>query len=213
VATKALLVSIAMILLVSIVIGLVIYPQLPQQVASHWNLQGVPDDTMSRFWGVAIFPLVMLGTSLIFLAFPQVDPLRRNIELFRRTYNLVILVFNLYFFYIYILTLVWNLGYSYDFSLALIPAMTVLFYFLGVLLEKSRRNWFIGIRTPWTLSSDQVWEKTHQRGAILFKIAAGLCLFSLFFPSQFFWFLLIPMLGVAFYLVIYSYIVYKREMA
>jgi uncharacterized membrane protein len=210
-STKTVLVLIAIILLVSAVIGMVVYPQLPQQVASHWNAQGQPDDTMSRFWGVAIFPIAALGMSLILMLIPLIDPLRKNIVLFRQAYDMFILVFNLYFFYIYILTLAWNLGYRFDFTIALIPAMAVLFYLLGVLLGKSKRNWFIGMRTPWTLSSDQVWEKTHQRGALLFKIAAGLSLLSLLFPSQFVWFLLVPILAVVFYLVVYSYILYKRE--
>ena len=87
----------------------------------------------------------------------------------------------------------------------MMPALGILFYYCGVLIENAKRNWFIGIRTPWTLSSDSVWEKTHKIGGKLFKIAGIIALFGIFFPNYTFLFVLIPVVSVAIYTAAYSY--------
>ena len=81
---------------------------------------------------------------------------------------------------------------------------------MGVLIEKSKRNWFVGIRTPWTLSSDRVWEKTHKIGGKLFKIAGAIVIIGMFFPDYLTWFILVPILIAAIFPVIYSYFEYRR---
>jgi len=93
---------------------------------------------------------------------------------------------------------------------AMIPAMAILFYYAGILIQNAKRNWFIGIRTPWTLSSEGVWEKTHKLGSKLFKIAAVLILLTLFAPDYFLYsvFLLI---AFSLYLVLYSYLEFRKE--
>jgi len=85
-----------------------------------------------------------------------------------------------------------------------------LFYFCGVLIGRARRNWFIGIRTPWTLSSDVVWDKTHRRGAKLFMISGIIAVFGMFFKGYTFIFVLAPVLLFSIYLVFYSYAEYKK---
>jgi uncharacterized membrane protein len=187
------------------------YPRMPERIVSHWNAQGQPDGTMGRFWGVFLFPVVMLATTLLMLGLPLIDPLRANIEKFRPTYHLFIVTFNVYFLYLHILTVIWNLGVHYDLNLALVPAMAVLFFLIGLLLGRAKRNWFIGIRTPWTLSSDDVWERTHQRGALLFKIAAVVILFGLVFPNMLLLVMLVPVLLIVIYLVVYSYVLYRQS--
>ena len=83
--------------------------------------------------------------------------------------------------YIYVLTLRWNLGYTgFNMSKAMLPAMGMLFFFIGYLMRKAKRNFFIGIRTPWTLSSDRVWDETHRVGSVLFMIAGVLAFLGSF---------------------------------
>lgn len=192
-------------------LSLFAFPRLPDQIVSHWNAQGQPDDTMGKFWGLALFPLVMLGITLLLFAMPLIDPLRENIEAFRPTYHLFIVFFNTYLLYIHFLSVLWNLGVQYDLNLAIIPAMAVLFFIIGMLLKRSRRNWFIGIRTPWTLSSDRVWEQTHRRGALLFKLSAAVILLGVVFPDMLFFFILVPTLLLVVYLVVYSYVLFRRN--
>ncbi|MCD6528067.1 SdpI family protein [bacterium] len=100
---------------------------------------------------------------------PKIDPLKKNLEKFRNYFERFFILLFLFLFYLYLLTIFWNLGLRFYIGQAMIPALAILFYYCGVLLEKAKRNWFIGIRTPWTLSSDEVWDKTHQLGGRLFN--------------------------------------------
>ena len=91
------------------------------------------------------------------------------------------------------------------------PAMGVLFYYLGDLIRNSKRNWFIGIRTPWTLSSKKVWAKTHNVGGRLFKIAGILAFAGVLFPQYTHFLIIAPIIFIAIYTIIYSYFEYQRE--
>jgi uncharacterized membrane protein len=80
------------------------------------------------------------------------------------------------------------------------------------MLRKAKRNFFIGIRTPWTLSSDRVWEETHRLGSVLFMISGALALVGGFFGGMLsFWLLFVPLMGSTIFLLIYSYFLYQRE--
>jgi uncharacterized membrane protein len=91
------------------------------------------------------------------------------------------------------------------------PAMAVLFYYCGVLVENAEKNWFIGIRTPWTLSSDSVWKKTHKLGGKLFKINGVIALLGMLFGQWAFFFVIVPAIFVSFYTILYSYLEYQKE--
>jgi len=163
--------------------GFVVYPQLPERIASHWNVEGQADATLSKTWGIFLFPLIMALLFALYAAIPYLDPLKKNIQSFRRQYNLFWLIFSIFMAYVYALSLLWNIGSRFDISRMLMPAIAVLWYVLGSVLQQSKRNWFMGIRTPWTLSNDVVWHKTHQLGGKLFKLSALIVLVSIFVPS------------------------------
>ncbi len=93
----------------------------------------------------------------------------------------------------------------------LIPALGILFYYAGILVENAKRNWFIGIRTPWTLSSEKVWDKTHKIGGKLFKIAGIIALLGILFQKYALFFVLVPIISVAIYTIVYSYFEYQKE--
>jgi len=163
---KAVVAIVALVLVFFILAGM-FYPLMPEVMASHWNAQGEADGTISRFWGSFLFPLVSLVITALLLAVPKIDPLKANIQKFKGYYYGFIIAFLVYFLYIYILTLAWNLGWKFDFSQMIIPAIGILMFIVGVLISKAKRNFFIGIRTPWTLSSDEVWNRTHRLGGTL----------------------------------------------
>lgn len=187
------------------------YNLLPDRVASHWNAQGQVDGTMPKGFSLFFTPAVLLILIVFLAVMPRVDPLKKNIEKFRGDYDRFIVLFAAFLVYVHLLTITWNLGYHFEMGAALSPALGVLFYYVGVLVEKSRRNWFIGIRTPWTLSSDNVWKKTHEVGGKLFKISGAIATLGVFFPGYMLYFVLVPVLAVAAYLVVYSYLEYKKE--
>jgi len=170
------------------------------------------DGYMSRFWGVFLLPLITIGLTLLFFAIPSIDPLKANIAGFRLFYNAFIVIFLVYMLYVHGLTLAWNLGHTnFNFTTAMLPAMGLLFIFMGFMVRKAKRNYFIGIRTPWTLANDVVWDKTHALGSKLF-IAAGLLTFlGIIVPQKAFPILMVSILGATLITVVYSFIVFKQE--
>ncbi|HLF72951.1 MAG TPA: SdpI family protein [Anaerolineales bacterium] len=212
-STRTTTIIVLLMIIGATIAGLVLWNRLPDPMASHWNVNDQVDGYMSRFWGVFLMPLITLGMFLLFLLVPNIDPLKANIAQFREAFNLFIVMIVGFMVYIYALTLRWNLGYT-DFGLgrAMLPALGVLFIFVGYLLRQAKRNFFIGIRTPWTLSSDRVWDETHRAGAVLFTISGTLTLLGSFFGGMTaFALVMIPILGSTLFLVIYSYILYRRE--
>jgi uncharacterized membrane protein len=193
--------------------GLLLWNQLPDQMASHWNVNDEVDGYMSKPWGVFMLPLVTLGMFVLFLVVPSIDPLKANITQFREAFNLFIVLMVAFMLYVHALTLAWSLGNTnFKMSTSMLPAMGLLFIFIGFMLRKAKRNFFIGIRTPWTLSSDTVWDKTHQLGAVLFMVSGMLAFIGGIFGGLVaFWMLFVPLIGSTVFLLVYSYVLYRRE--
>lgn len=198
---------------IAIIAGVLLWNQLPEQMASHWNASDEVDGYISKFWGMFLMPLVTLGMFALFITLPNIDPLKANIASFRSAFNLFIVLITAFLLYIHGLTLAWNLGYqSFKMSTMMLPFLGILFIFIGYLLRQAKRNFFIGIRTPWTLSSDSVWDKTHQLGSVLFMLSGALAFAGSFFGGTIaFWLLFVPLLGSTLFLVIYSYVLYRNE--
>jgi uncharacterized membrane protein len=192
-------------------VGIYAYPQLPENVASHWNIEGKVDGYMPKFLGVFLLPSMAAGVTLLFIAIPRIEPLKSNLEQFKEHYNGFIVVILAFFFYLYLLTILWNAGVTFSLMQLLTPAIGIVIYASGVLVEKAKRNWFVGIRTPWTLSNETVWKKTHEQGGKLFKIAGAMSIIGVLFGSYLtFLFMLVPVLSVAVYSIVYSYVEYQK---
>jgi uncharacterized membrane protein len=199
------------IVALSFIVGIYFYGKMPARMASHWNVRNEVDGYMSRFWGLFLMPIIGLGLVLLFIAIPRIDPLKHNIEHFRRYFDSFIVLLFLFLVYIYLVTILWNLGRRFILIQLLAPALATLFFVAGVLVEHAKRNWSVGIRTPWTLSSERVWDKTNKLGGLLFKIAGVLCLGAIPFPDQAIYFILVPILLVVAVMIVYSYVEYQRE--
>lgn len=191
--------------------GVAFYPYLPESVASHWNAAGEVNGYMPRGWGAFLIPIIFGIVFAILLAVPRIDPKKENIKHFRKYYDRFLWVFVIFSYYIYLLTLLANVGYYFNFTLFIVPAVAALFYFVGVLLPHTKLNFMIGIRTPWTISSEAVWKKTHEAGGVAFKICGVLGLLGTAFPDLAVWFLIVPVLVATPGLVIYSYVLYRRQ--
>ena len=213
-STRTTTIIVLLMLLGATMAGLLLWNRLPDLMASHWGPNDEVNGYMSRFWGVFLMPLITLGMFLLFLIVPSIDPLKANIAQFRDVFNLFIALIVAFMIYIYILSLRWNLGYTdLGMSKAMLPALGILFFFIGYMLRKAKRNFFIGIRTPWTLSSDYVWDETHRLGSVLFMVSGLLAFIGSFFNGMLaFRFLFVPLIGSMLITVIYSYVLYQREL-
>jgi len=202
---------ITLVLLISFyVLALVFYPQMPARMASHWDATGAVDGYTSRFLGLFLLPFIATAVTALFLAIPVIDPLKANIAKFRLYFDWFIVLFLLFFEYLYILTILWNKNVAFDFTQALLPAMGVLFIYIGIMIRNAKRNYMIGIRTPWTLANDEVWNRTHSLGGKLFIVAGVLSALGAIWPKYALVFVLVPLLTVTLVTVIYSYVIYKE---
>jgi len=209
--TRKAIIIIFGLVLISFVIGVYFYSQMPSQMASHWNAQGEVDGYMPKFWGLFLMPLINIGLALFLIIIPKIDPLKENIEKFRGYYNWFIILFFAFMLSMYIQTILWNLGIEISPNMFFPIGLGLLFFYAGILCENAKRNWFIGIRTPWTLSSERVWEKTNKLGGKLFKVVGVFALFGAFFEKCAVFFVIIPVISISVYIIIFSYFEYQKE--
>ena len=190
--------------------GLFFYAVLPDPLPSHWNAAGEVDGYAPKNLIVYGFPAAtaLLGLLLVYL--PQIDPLKKNVDKFRKEYDLFTAFFAAFMAFLYGITLAWGLGYEFPMSSAILPAVAALLYLSGSLMEKSRRNWFIGVKNPWTLSSDGVWRKTHDLASKIFKGFAFAFLALAFYPRATV-FVVASLVGGIALITAYSYLAYKEE--
>jgi len=199
------------IISLSFIFAIFISPLMPPMMASHWGINGEVNGYMSKFWGLYFMPILSLSLYFLFLFLPKFDPYKKNFKEFETHYHNFIAIIIAFLFYIYALTIFWNLGYRFNMIQVLSPAFTILFYFAGVLTSNARQNWFVGIRTPWTLSNKVVWQKTHAIGGKLFKLTALITLFGVIIPQYAFYLLIIPILFTTIFVFIYSYSVFRGQ--
>lgn len=193
------------------VFAIAFYAFLPDTMVSHWGMEGEPNGYASKNLMLFLLPALGLFLYLLFLFLPKADPMKENFKHFEKEYNLFILFFVAFMFYLEFLVLLWNLGGRFNMNIMIIPAFSLLFYYIGHLLAKAKRNWFIGIRTPWTLSSDEIWQKTNVLSGRLFKLLSFALLIGLIYPKAAFFILLIGVFGAAIFSFIYSYSLFKKS--
>jgi immunity protein, SdpI family len=197
-------------ILITTFLAFYFYNKIPTDtIASHWGINGQADGYSSKS-SLFVMPGVSVIMLILFLVLPKIDPYKKNFLQFEKYFNTFINVIFLFFFYIYILTLVWNLGNHFNMTQFMMPAISLLLYYAGVLISHAKRNWFVGIRTPWTLTNQEVWDKTHKIGAKLFKAIAVISLLILIIPNYTLYIFLIPLLSTVVFLFAYSYFQYKK---
>jgi uncharacterized membrane protein len=199
------------LILLAVIASAAAYSYLPEQVITHWNAVGEADGYSSRLLAVTLLPLFLAAMIGLLAALPLIDPLGANIAKFRPQYNWMIVLLGCFFLYVHLITLGLNLGLQWSINTLLTPVIGILFIAIGVLLRYAKRNWTFGIRTPWTLSNEIVWDRTHALGAILFQILGVLVVVAGLLSAQ----VLIPVLLfgtiiVAIWLVVYSYLEYRK---
>src|SRR3989344_5846630 len=133
------------IVVLSFVLAACAYPYMPDRIASHWNAAGEVDGYMPKLAGLFLLPFVTAAIFLLCVAIPRIDPMKANIEKFRKHYERFMLLIMAFMLYIYVLTMLWETGARFNIMYFIVPAIGILIYYCGVLMENSKRNWFIGI--------------------------------------------------------------------
>lgn len=165
----------------------VLWNQIPVRVPIHWNLRGEIDGWASKTIGLLITPLMGLLTVALCHVVSWLDPkLRRNLEKtdrMNKVLQILRLAFAGFFDAILAVQLAAAFGYTIRAAQVIDSCVLVLFAILGNYLPNLRPNYFIGIRTPWTLESPETWRATHRRGGRLMFFGALLLLVLQFFVS------------------------------
>jgi uncharacterized membrane protein len=197
------------LVLVSFAAAAILYPQLPAQVPTHWNIHGQVDGYSGKWTLLAVFPGIMLGMMGLMAALPWLSPRHFEVESFRTTYLYIMVVFVTFMTYVQALMLraAW-LG-QMNINKALMGGVCLLIAFLGNVLGKVQRNFYIGIRTPWTIADERVWNATHRLGAKTL-VVGGLTGFILAMAGGGPWLCLGSVLTGALVPAVYSLVYYKR---
>ena len=206
------------VIMFSFLIGFYFYPKLPDQIPMHWNIQGEVDSYGGKLLGTTAIPGLNLVLFVLFILLPYIDPRKENYQKFSRVYTIFRWTMHLFFVILYLLTLVYALNEgkelpSYLSVSFVVPLfVSILFIIIGNYLGKIKDNFFIGIRTPWTLSSKEVWYKTHRLASRLFVLSGFLGLIGSFFQGMIsFIMLMVPIMISTIYILIYSYLEYRKE--
>jgi uncharacterized membrane protein len=193
--------------------GALLLNQLPSEIPSHWNAAGVVDGWMLKEEGIWLIPAIALLIMLVFQLLPRIDPKKENYSSFAGAWNIMQVTMVVFFAYVY----------SLQMDAALHPADSILvgrnillgvgalFIVMGFLLPRIRQNFFIGIRTPWTISDANNWSKTHALGGKMFVIGGLLTLvMAWMIPARIFPFIII-LFCIVLIPVAYSYVLFEKK--
>lgn len=201
------------ITLLTLVAWLIALPHLPATMPIHWGANGEADGFATKINAMILTVGIMVLIYFIIAFVPRIDPRKENYKYFSKTYNILLNAVLLLFFFVNMSTILQGLGYNVPMAY-IAPIMAgLVFIIIGNYLQRVRSNYFMGIRTPWTLSNETVWKKTHRLSGKLFFIGGLLILISAFLPdgykSVIMWGSIVLCVAVPY---LYSYLAYKKEM-
>jgi uncharacterized membrane protein len=197
------------LVILSFVMAASLYDKLPESMPTHWNARGDADGFTSKPWGPFLLPLVMAGTCFFFLVVPRISPRGYGVARFKSTFEIMQTAILSFMFLVTLLGLLAGIGTPVPMGRAIQAGIGLLLVVLGNFMGKLTKNFYVGIRTSWTLASDEVWLRTHRLGGKLFVLAGvGLFVSGLLVNSA------VPLVvavavagGIP---VVYSYVLYRR---
>lgn len=199
----------AAMILATLIGTLVAYPSLPSVVPIHWDAHGQVNGWGAKWSLFAYGPGMMTFIVLMFAALPWLSPKKFEVDSFRATYLYIMIVIVAMLAYCQILILVTALGMVLDVSRAIEGGVCLLIALLGNVMGKVRRNFYVGIRTPWTIANEQVWNATHRFAARTFFAGGLLGLLAVILRAPF-WLPVTAILVAALIPVVYSLMFYKQ---
>lgn len=171
---------------ITIAVAAYLYPTLPEQIPTHWNLEGEVDDYTPKPWGVLMMPLMAIFVFIIMKLIPVISPKGFRTDQFRGVMNIFTVTLVGFMSVVALLVLLSASGRNVHMNEMIFAGIGLLFIVLGNYLGKVRKNFFIGIRTPWTLASDEVWSRTHRLGGWVFVLIGFFMFLNAFiqFPEE-----------------------------
>jgi uncharacterized membrane protein len=189
-----------------------VYSKLPAEIPTHWDVNGIVNGYTSRAWAAVLMPLVLVAMALILPRLPEIDPRSENYAKFRPSYDLVVGASMTVMALVHAAILGAGIGWPVPIATIMPIMIGALFVVLGNVMPRARPNWMFGIRTPWTLTNDRVWERTHRVGGITF-VGAGLLLIVAAFlkPAAMVGVLITASLLASIIPIAYSFFAWRQE--
>jgi len=189
-----------------------VWDQLPPRMATHWDGLGHVNGYSTRAFGALLAPGLIVLLTLLFQVLPALDPRRENYAKFVGTYWVIANSVVLFVGVVHVMVLINALGHPIAMTRVVPLGMGILFIALGNVLPRVEPNWFVGIRTPWTLSSDTVWRKTHRTAGWTFFLGGCVLLVEGVIPLGTYWpAMVVTIAAVALVPVIQSYVLWRGE--
>ncbi|PRR79741.1 SdpI family protein [Clostridium vincentii] len=199
------------VLVVTFIVSLYFYASLPSQIPIHWNAKGQVDGYSGKLFGTFAMPLMNLAFYFFFIVLPFLDPKKANYAKFQSAYKLIRITFHIFFAGIQAIVLLVALGHTVNVSMFVGLGTSLLFVVIGNVMGKFKHNYFVGIKTPWTLANEEVWAKTHRMAAPLWVVGGIIsAIFAIVGGESFFIALFIILSIVSIVPIIYSYIIFKK---
>lgn len=203
----------AVLTALSVVISIVAFRHLPDPMPIHWDVHGQVNGYGSRIVGAFLNPLIMLVIAVLIPVLPKIDPRGRNYEKFGTAYHTMMNATLTLMFVVHIFAISTALGMNVPIERVIPAAIGLLLVVIGNLLPRVRPNWMVGIRNPWTLSNDRVWERTHRVGGyLLMGLGVLLVLASPFAPMSATLIIVVGgTIAAGIGITVYSYVIWKQE--
>lgn len=202
----------AVLILATVAFTVAVFARLPDPMVIHWSITGEPDGYGSRLFGAFVLPVVMLFMWGLMEALPALDPRGANVEKFRDTYDVLVAAVVGVMCLLQVGILGSALGWPIQVGRLAPISIGALFVLLGGLLPRFRSNFFVGIRTPWTLSSDTVWEKTHRVGGYgMSLVGLLLVLAGVAGSARWLYFAIGGAIATVLVVLVYSYLAWRSE--
>ncbi|OGZ27409.1 MAG: hypothetical protein A2365_02960 [Candidatus Nealsonbacteria bacterium RIFOXYB1_FULL_40_15] len=198
------------LIIISFAAAFFLYPVLPDRIPIHWNASGQPDDFGSKEFGTFFLPVLSLAVYLLMFLLPKIDPLKKNYESFENAYFWIRSSMIVFFLLLHGFVLSYGIGYRFNINYLIIPLISLLFAVIGIFLPRIKKNWFVGIRTPWTIQSDRSWEETHNFSGKLFIAAGIISFFGIFTPFPYI-LLVASAISASVASVVYSYFSFRKN--
>jgi uncharacterized membrane protein len=199
-------------IIISAIASFYFYAHFPERVPIHWNFQGQADNYGSPFFAAFFFPALLVFLYILFLTIPYADPKRDRYSEFTGVYHIFKGMIIFIMAAIYFIASLNGLGFNIPIGLFVPSLIGLMFIVMGALMPRIKPNWFMGIRTPWTMSNEEVWRKTHVFGGKVFILSGILFALTPFFPASFrapafIAFIVFMLFGT----IGYSYYAYREE--
>ncbi|GAB1482689.1 SdpI family protein [Treponema sp.] len=189
-----------------------VYPRLPETIPVHWNFKSEVDGWGPR-WTIHLLSALPLAMYLLLRVVPRIDPRKEAYKKHEKPYAILSAAISLFLLPIVWISALAAMGLAIDVGILVRILVGALFIVIGNLLGKFRPNYFVGIRTPWTLADGEVWRKTHRRGAWVFIIMGAIMLLSLSVPHSAIagGIAIASIIGGVVYLFLYSYLEFRKR--